>query len=188
MKAFNEMIVVAVTPFSGTDTPDKNGSDPVMLQLIAGKMPNRNVLSGTVAARAGIQVGKSYLMNVRENGFDKLFGPDFTFIKIMELTTAEDLVRASKELGKPEIWTVERPEGFEKEYTRKTNAVEGLRTERILSGEYIPVSGQSYRHETAEVIKEGTSITGEKSSDLDKIFSGSAASSAKGDEDKIISK
>ena len=69
MKAFNEMIVVAVTPFSGTDTPDKNGSDPVMLQLIAGKMPNRNVLSGTVASRAGIQVGKSYLMNVRENGY-----------------------------------------------------------------------------------------------------------------------
>jgi hypothetical protein len=161
MKPFNEMIVVSVTPFSGTDTPDKNGADAVMLQLIAGKMPNRNVLSGTVASRAGIQVGKSYLMNVRENGYDKLFGPDFTFIKIMELESALDVVKASKELGKPEILTVDRPDGFEKEYTRKTTAVEGLRTERILSGDYIPTSRQNYKHETAEVIKQGTSATGE---------------------------
>lgn len=157
------MIVVAVTPFSGTDTPDKNSKSPVMLQCIAGKMPNRNVLSGTVAERAGIEAGRTYLMNVREVGFDKMFGLDFTFIKIKELMTGEDIIRASRELGEATVLTIARPEGFEDKYERKGNAVEGLRTKRIKEGEYIPSTNRtSSDHETASDVREGSSTESEQ--------------------------
>lgn len=155
---FNQMIVVSVTPFSGTDTADKNGNYPVMLQCIAGTMPNRNVLSGTVAKRMGIEEGKTYLMSVRESGYDKKFGTDYTFTKIKELHTGKDIVDASKELGDPDVFTVNRPEGFESSYERKGNAIEGIRTKRIKEGQYVPVQGRVYDHETANEIIQGSSV------------------------------
>jgi hypothetical protein len=159
---FNETIVVSVTPFSGTTTPDKNGERSVMLQCLAGRMPNRNVLSGTVASRMGIEVGKTYLMNVRESGFDKQFGADFTFTKIKELEAGLDIAKTIKELGPAEILTIARPEGYEKTYQRKGDAVEGLRTKRIKEGLYEPVTASSYEHSTAKDIIEGSSASGEK--------------------------
>jgi hypothetical protein len=154
----NTMIVAAVTNFSGTTTPDKNGEQPVMLQCIAGTMPNRNVLSGTVAKRTGIEVGKTYLMNVRESGFDDIFGTDFTFIKIAALDNALDIVRASKELGEPKIQAIERPAGFEEKYVRKGDAVEGQRAKRIKEGVYHPSYNTTIGdHRTADQITEGTS-------------------------------
>lgn len=154
----NELIVVAVTPFSGTSTPDKNGEFPVMLQCVAGKMPNRNVMSGTVAKRAGIEVGKTYLMQVREQGFDKVFGTDFSFIKVKELENGTDIAEVVLKLGPPEIFKVERPEGFEETYVRKGDAVESNRTKRIKEGEYVPLTPTSItNHETAKTVKDGTS-------------------------------
>lgn len=154
----NTMIVAAITSFSGTTTPDKNGETPIMLQCIAGLMPNRNVLSGTVGRRAGFEVGKTYLVNVRETGYDDTFGPDFTFIKIMELTSGLDIVRAAKEIGDPKIQLVMRPEGFEQKYQRKGDAVEGQRRLRIREGSYHPtVTGQT-SHQTADHITPGSSL------------------------------
>lgn len=154
---FNEMIVVAVTPFSGTSTPDKNGENPVMLQCIAGRMPNRNVMSGTVAKRTGIEIGKTYLMNVREQGIDQQFGQDFTFVKIKELLNGTDIIQASKELGEAIILEIKRPEGFEDNYQRKSDAIESLRTKRIKEGLYKPIQTQNINHSTAKEVKEGSS-------------------------------
>lgn len=160
---FNEMIVVSVTPFSGTTTADKNGENPVMLQLIAGKMPNRNVLSGTLAKRAGIEVNKTYLMNVREAGIDKVFGVDFTFTKVHELTSALDIVQASKELGSPVIIQVERPEGYENNYERKSDAVEGQKTIREKEGLYKRSQpSTTLEHENAKEVKRGSSTDTEE--------------------------
>lgn len=155
---FNTMIVVAVTNFSGTTTPDKNGASAIMLQCIAGTIPNRNVLSGTVAQRSGFEVGKTYLANVREAGYDDVFGPDYTFTKVMELTSGLDVVKAAKELGDPKIIQVLRPEGFEKTYQRKGDAVEGLRAKRIKEGVYHPLLSSALSHETAKGIVNGTSL------------------------------
>lgn len=157
MEPLNEMIVVAVTPFSGTSTPDKNSKYPVMLQCIAGTMPNRNVLSGTVAEKLGIEIGKSYLMQVRETGYDKQFGRDFTFVKIRELETAADVVVTSKDLGKPNVIRIDRPEGFKSQYERSGDAIEGVRTKRAKEGLYEFVKSKDLSHETAKDIKEGTS-------------------------------
>lgn len=158
-KMINNMIVVTVTEFSGTTTPDKNGESPIMLQCIAGEMPNRNVLSGTVGRRAGFEVGKTYLVNVRENGFDDLFGSDFTFIKVKELETGLDVARTAKEIGNAQIIRIDRPEGFENNYKRKGDAVESNRTVRMKQGFYHPsVFTSLSQHATATAIKPGTSV------------------------------
>lgn len=155
----NTMIVAAVTNFSGTTTPDKNGETPIMLQCIAGTMPNRNVLSGTVGRRTGLEVGRTYLINVRETGYDDVFGQDFTFVKVMELVSGLDIVRAAKELGDPKIVTVNRPEGFDQMYKRKGDAVEGQRTKRIKEGAYHPIIPTSVaHHETASGVRTGSSV------------------------------
>lgn len=157
--ALNTMIVAAITNFSGTTTPDKNGENPVMLQCIAGTMPNRNVLSGTVAQRAGFEVGKTYLVNIRETGFDDTFGPDYTWIKIMELTSGLDIVRAAKELGDARIQFIPRPDGFDQFYRRKADAVESNRTRRIRDGHYHPTyPTTTVHHESAQEVKLGTSV------------------------------
>lgn len=162
---FNELIVVAVTPYSGTSTADKNGKHPIMLQCIAGKMPNRNVMSGTLAERAGIEVGKTYLMQVREQGYDKVFGADFSFIKVKELVDGLDIANVTLKLGSPEIIKIERTEEFEKTYVRKSDAIESNRTKRIKEGDYIPTNQSTItNHETAKSIKDGTST--ENTSDL----------------------
>lgn len=165
---FNEMIVVSVTNFSGTTTPDKNGKSSVMLQCIAGKMPNRNVLSGTVAERAGFEVGKTYLVQCRERGYDQVFGTDFTFVKIQELTSGLDIIKATKELGAPEIITIGRPEGFENAYERKGDAVESLQTVRQKAGLYEPAIQGTGRtdHRTAKVVRDGSSVTGARDQQL----------------------
>lgn len=154
----NNLIVVSVTPFSGTTSVDKNGESPVMLQCIAGTMPNRNVLSGTVAKRAGIEVGKTYLMNVRKAGEDDLFGEDFTFIKVSELTGL-DIVKTVKELGNPKIITISRPADWENLYERKSNAIEGQRTIREKEGKYHKIIPSSTtHHESAADVEEGSSV------------------------------
>ncbi len=157
MKAFNEIIVGTITRYSGTDTPDKNGEEAIMIQCMAGKMPNRNVLSGTVALRTGLEIGKTYLINIRENGTDEQFGRDFTWTKVQEITSPLEIVKAIKELGDPEVITIPRPDGYEKTYERKTNVIEGLRTKRIKEGFYKPVTNRSYEHETANEVREGSS-------------------------------
>jgi hypothetical protein len=156
----NTMIVASVTNFSGTTTPDKNGAVPVMLQCIAGTMPNRNVLSGTVAQRAGFEVGKTYLVNVRETGYDDIFGPDFTFVKVMELKSGLDIVQSSIQLGEPRILYVQRPEGFDEHYQRKGDAVESNRTVRMREGLYHPTVQTTVNqgHRTAREVKDGTSV------------------------------
>src|SRR6218665_923758 len=123
MEAINELIVVKVTTYNGTTTLDRNGKAPVMLQCIAGTMPNRNVLSGTVAENAGIEVDKTYLMQVREIGDDREVGRSFNWIVLDELHGTE-IIRGQEMLGRPTVVNIPKPEGFEDNYHRKGNAVE----------------------------------------------------------------
>lgn len=160
---FNELIVVAVTPFSGTDTPDKNGRMSVMLQCLAGTMPNRNVLSGTVAERAGFEVGKTYVAQVREDGYDVQFGTSFTFVKVQELTTGADTVESILKLGAPQIIIIDKPEGFESTYHRKTDAIVGQRTKRQIEGKFEPaINASNKEHITADKVFEGSSAVEDK--------------------------
>jgi len=98
------MIIASVNDFT-KGALDKNGKQPVILNVVAGSCPNRNVISGTVAENLGIEVGKSYLFSVREGEPDATYGRQFVYSKLKELNALE-LVQAAKELGKAEIFDV----------------------------------------------------------------------------------
>lgn len=101
----NGMIVASVNYFS-QGSLDKNGKQPVILNVVAGKCPNRNVISGTVAESMGIEVGKTYLFSVREGEPDATYGRRFIFSKLSELRGIE-IVQSSKEVGNAEVFAVE---------------------------------------------------------------------------------
>lgn len=155
---FSELLLVTITDFSGTTDPNKNGKYPVMAQCIAGVMPNRNVIDGTVAERSGFEVGKTYLAQMRETGYDKDFGPQFNWLKVQEVINPVDTLKLKKELGEPIILNVEKPGGFDDQFQRQSDAVEGATTERIHMGRFIPAFPRtSIEHKTARDVKAGTS-------------------------------
>lgn len=160
MEPLNELFVGTVTPYSGSTTSNKNAKSQVMIQNIAGKMPNRNVIDGTVAERMGIEVGKTYLFNVRERGYHKIFGRDFNFTRVMEMKDSLETVRVQKELGTAEIIRIPRPDGFEEAYQRKGNVVESNIQKAIKEGLYEPVIPQSGSHKTAKEVIPGSSQEG----------------------------
>ena len=95
---------------------DKNGEMPVILDVVAGKCPNKRVLSGTVAERAGMESGKAYLMKAEEIDEDPENGRQFRYSTIKELGFSE-LLEAMSHFGAPQTIDVlepaETPKGAE---------------------------------------------------------------------------
>ena len=104
MANLNEQIAVSVKQFN-TDKTDKNGMAPVLLYVVAGKCPNKNIISGTVAEREGFELGKSYLVQVVEKDEDAVHGRQFSFTKIGELSTI-DMIGIDAKLGAPQLVNV----------------------------------------------------------------------------------
>ena len=104
MANFNGMIVASVNSFTKGEN-DKNGKAPVILNVIGGTCPNRNVLSGTVAENIGLEVGKTYLLSVREGEVDATYGRQFVYSKLSELRGLE-IVQTQREVGPAAIFDV----------------------------------------------------------------------------------
>ncbi len=120
MAKFNGMIVASVNAFTKGNA-DVNGLMPVILIPVAGKMPNRNVLSGTIASNMGIEVGKTYLFQVRETEPDPEFGRRFVFTKLHEMS-AMDIVETTAKLGQGVIFSIDEPETANEAETVKAQA------------------------------------------------------------------
>ena len=100
----NELIIAGVNNFTSGKS-DKNGKEPIILNVVAGKFPNRNVLSGTVAENLGVQVGKSYIFQVREVE-SNAYGRQFVYTVVSEINGL-DLIKATKELGMAQMIEVD---------------------------------------------------------------------------------
>ena len=104
---FTSLIIAKAAAYT-QGGPDKNGKNPIILVVIAGKCPNRNVISGTVAESAGIEAGKTYLFQVREGNPDPQYGRRFVFTSLGE-AGMKDIIDAQTSLGAAEVFTVEAP-------------------------------------------------------------------------------
>ena len=106
---FQSFCLVTVANFTGSnDKPansDKHGKMPVILSILAGKAPNRTILSGTIAERNGFKVGCSYLVNCTEGESSVEYGRHFNWQIVKEATLMEVLQGASM-IGKPEVFDV----------------------------------------------------------------------------------
>lgn len=103
--SFNSMCLVNATAFNNGKV-DKNGESPVLLNVLAGKAPNRTVISGTIAKRNGFEVGKMYIVQITEGEPNEQYGRQFNINKIADVTVA-DMFTAIASLGKAEILSVE---------------------------------------------------------------------------------
>lgn len=111
MSKFESKAAVTVNEFNGSAerpaTADKNGEMPVILRVVAGKLPNRAlVLSGTVAKRAGLRVGQPALVQCTEGDTDEQYGRQFNVNKIADLSAFE-IMQAEGHLGKPQVIDVD---------------------------------------------------------------------------------
>lgn len=102
---FNSLIIATAKEFTQGNA-DKHGKSPVILNVLAGKCPNRTVLSGTIAEREGFTVGKSYLVQVREIEADAKYGRQFIFSKAGDVSTM-DILTANAQLGDAKIFNVD---------------------------------------------------------------------------------
>lgn len=90
----------------GQGTSDKNGKMPIILIPFAGRIPNRNVLSGTVAENSGFEVGKTYLVSYRRLEDDATYGVRYQFTNFGVVESTLEKVRVGKELGGGSIFNV----------------------------------------------------------------------------------
>lgn len=86
--------IVKVNSFQGSANrpavADKNGFAPVLLSAHNGTLPEKGrVISGTVAQRAGMQVGHNYAVKVTLVGIDDQYGEQYQYEVIGELSTME---------------------------------------------------------------------------------------------------
>lgn len=100
---FNSICIVSVNVFN-SGTLDKNGKEPVILNVVSGKSPNRTVLSGTIAERAGFEVGKTYLASCSEREANE-YGRQFVWQKLSEASVM-DVIKGQKELGAAQYFNV----------------------------------------------------------------------------------
>jgi hypothetical protein len=98
------MCLVNAVAFNSGKT-DKNGETPVLLNVLAGKAPNRTVISGTIAKRNGYELGKMYIVQITEGKEDPQYGRQFNINKISECSVTE-MFSAIKGFGAAEIFTV----------------------------------------------------------------------------------
>lgn len=117
---------------------DTNGLPPIWLSVLAGTIPNRQTLSGSVAQRAGIPLDSNGVIAAgdKEGGsFSKRiiygqwlhqsdhddYGPQYTWTVIKDLTSVSvmELDQTIEHLGAPNVFTVEKPE-LPADYERKT--------------------------------------------------------------------
>lgn len=111
MKKHFSMAVVTVKGFKkvGFET-DKNGKQNVYLQIVSGKIPSKaQVLSGTIAANEGLEIGSTYAVNIVEIDPSEEYGRQFQVSSMGKLNFS-DILSSVKELGTPVIVDMEEKE------------------------------------------------------------------------------
>jgi hypothetical protein len=101
---FNSNAIVVCNAFT-TGNPDKNGNMPVILVPLAGKVPNRNVISGTSAEVLGFEVGKRYFVAFNETEPSEEYGRQFRIVNGGEVTAVEAIAAVSS-LGSGQVVNV----------------------------------------------------------------------------------
>jgi hypothetical protein len=102
MSKFSGMAAVVVKAWNAGNA-DKNGNTPVLLKCVAGTMPNRAIISGTVAENEGLVENSTYLVSITEGDIDAEYGRQFNFTNLGELGMM-DIISAQKELGKSVVF------------------------------------------------------------------------------------
>lgn len=122
---------------------DKNGLPAIWLNVMAGTIPNRQTITGSVAQRMGIPMDSNGIIEVgatagNPSSFRIIygswlhtsdnddFGPQYAWDVLKDLTNAsvKEVEETCQLIGEPSVFIVERPE-LPKNYTHKVVHHEG---------------------------------------------------------------
>lgn len=107
----NGLAIVKVQGFKkqGSEA-DSNGVENVILVPLAGKLPSKRVIAGTVALNSGFRINNDdrILVSYTEVEPDTQYGRQFRFTPVGSITTME-FMQAHKDFGEPTIINVEEP-------------------------------------------------------------------------------
>jgi hypothetical protein len=104
MSKFNGLAICTVAQMQASDTikADKNGLLPVILTALAGKIPSKRIIAGTIAQSSGFVPGASYVVAFTEGEEDEQFGRQFQFTNGGRVGAME-ILEFNKALGHGEI-------------------------------------------------------------------------------------
>ena len=101
------LAIIAVSMFQGENSgADVNGLMPVYLNPICGNIPDRNVLSGTVARNSGFEEGKSYLAKWTRLEDDEEYGVQYGWTRVNEISDTLAIINAEAQLGAGRVFRV----------------------------------------------------------------------------------
>lgn len=101
------LAIVSVSNYRGENAKeDSNGLMPMYLNPICGSVPDRNVLSGTVARNSGFEEGKSYLAKWTRLEDDAEYGVQYGWTKVNEITDPLAIINAEAQLGAGRVFKV----------------------------------------------------------------------------------
>lgn len=83
--------------------PDKDNNYPLLLNILAGKMTKRNIISGAIAKKLGLEAGKYYVVKSKYTGLKDTFGKQVEYKVETEITTIKAGIGAYKLLGEAEV-------------------------------------------------------------------------------------
>lgn len=105
-----DFAIVRAVMFNGGSS-DKNGLEPILLDVVAGKVPSKRVLAGTLAAREGFVANSSYMVSIEEVEANE-YGRQFRFKNLGSITGLE-LMKACRDLGAGKVIDVSEEEAVE---------------------------------------------------------------------------
>lgn len=95
-----DFAIVKVDAYNGEKKADKNGMQNVILTPIGGKIPSKRVLAGTLADRAGFEIGTVHMISIQELPANE-YGRQFQFTSLGAVAPGLELLKACKECGSP---------------------------------------------------------------------------------------
>ena len=100
------MFIATINVYKGANASvDKNGNQPLILNVLAGKCPSKRMISQGWANTQGMEIGKTYLIEDIELEVHAVYGRQFQFNKIQEVSCV-DIVEFSAKYPK-NIYPVE---------------------------------------------------------------------------------
>ena len=97
-----DFAIVKVDAFQGEKKADRHGMQNVILSPVAGKIPSKRVLAGTLADRAGFEIGTVHMVSIQELPSNE-YGRQFQFTSLGVVSPGLELLKACKEVGQPFI-------------------------------------------------------------------------------------
>lgn len=92
---------------SAMASPDKNGLNPVILIGIAGEMPSKCVLSGTLAENMELEYGGVYLFNATETEYSPMYGRNFRYVRLSQKLNPIEILQSSDYVGNLKVVDVD---------------------------------------------------------------------------------